>query len=229
MNMRWWNDIIFSISNEKGYKKVKQKINVEQFVNENGRYKVNNDYIFKQQFSILELKHANILQRISRINSLCSQHIYEWTERRKKWNNTNYELSFLQEEIIFHIRRAVDDMISNIWMMNEWENGRKTVKVEIDSIGRYLSRNNTQMNCFDANRDFLDMLNLISNSYKHSIYQTVLSPISAKEAGFYIYTYNKNDMRNKEQEYIYYQSDLLEEFQKMFDVYANFVYERSKR
>ena len=148
---------------------MKQKISIEQFVNKRGGYKVDTNYSFRQRFSILELKHANILQRIGRINSLCMQHVREWEEKGKVGNNMNYELSFLQEEIVFHLRRAVDDMISLVWMMNEWEHGKKVVKVEIDSIGKYLSKKNRKMRCFDRNVGFLNILNNISNSYKHSV------------------------------------------------------------
>lgn len=205
---------------------MKQKISIEQFVNKRGGYKVDTNYSFRQRFSILELKHANILQRIGRINSLCMQHVREWEEKGKVGNNMNYELSFLQEEIVFHLRRAVDDMISLVWMMNEWEHGKKVVKVEIDSIGKYLSEKNRKMRCFDRNVGFLNILNNISNSYKHSVYQTILPLIGEKEAGFYMNMYQKNDTRNDEEECFYNQSDLLNGFQDIFDVYVGIVYEK---
>lgn len=52
--------------------------------------------------------------KINRINRMC----FEYT---KKWNNTNYKFAFLQEEIVYHMRRVVDDMISIVWIQNQME------------------------------------------------------------------------------------------------------------
>lgn len=207
---------------------MKQMINIDDYVGKRGNYIISENRIFKQRFSTLELKHVNLILRISRINKLCLEHTKKWKKEKDKWRNTNYNFAFLQEEIIYHLRRAVDDMISIVWMQNQFENENFVSKIAIDSIGRYLNHKNTELKCFDECTDFLETINDISNSYKHSFYQSVQILISQEEPAFYVYTYKANDTSNGEKEYLYKQSELLEGFEKMLLIYLDTVYEKEE-
>lgn len=205
---------------------MKQKINIDNYIGRDGHYIFPENRKFKQEFSILELKHVNLMLRINRINKLCFEHSKRWKKEKNKWRNTNYKFAFLQEEIIYHLRRAVDDMISIVWTQNQFENEKYVSKVEIDSIGRYLNQKKVELDCFDECTDFLKIINDISNSYKHSVYQTVQTLISQEEPTFYVFAYKFNDVNNGEKEYLYKQSDLLEGFEKMLLIYLDIVYEK---
>lgn len=204
---------------------MKQKINIDKYVGKDGKYIVSENNTFKHAFSSLELKHVNLMLRIDRINKLCLEHTRKWEKEKEKWKNVNYEFAFFQEEIIYHVRRAVDDMISIVWIQSQFENERFVEKIEIDSIGRYLSKKNTELKCYDVCIDFLNTINDVSNSYKHSVYQTVQTLISQEEPAFYVYAYKANDTKNEPQEYLYRQSELLEDLEKMLFIYLATVYE----
>lgn len=204
---------------------MKQNIIIDDYVSRTGKYINKTKKAFKYDLSFLELKHVNMMLRIYRINQLCEKHILKWQEQKNNWNNVNYEFSFLQEEIVFHMRRAVDDMISIAWIHKQFDKEVFVSKIEIDSIGRYLNKRNNDFQDFDECREFLDKMNKISNSYKHSVYQTVQVLISSEEPTFYVYNYQSNDTNNDEYEQLYKQSELLEDFEKMLTIYLNIVYE----
>lgn len=137
----------------------------------------------------------------------------------------NYEYAFLQEEIIYHVRRAVDDMIAIAWIQKQFDNERFVAKIEIDSIGKYLNQKNIEFGIFDECIEFLEIINDVSNSYKHSVYQTTQVKISESEPSFYVYSYKANDNKNGAKEFLYSQSELMKDFQKMLTIYLNVVYE----
>ena len=209
----------------KGGKFMKQKVNIDKYVGKDGKYVISMNKTFKQAFSTLELKHINLMLRINRINRMCFEYTKKWKKEKIKWNNTNYEFAFLQEEIIYHMRRVVDDMISIVWIQNQMESQQNVVKIEIDSIGRYLNKKDSDFKCFDECIEFLNIINSISNSYKHSVFQTVQNLISQEEPSFYVYGYKSNDTNNMEGEYLYSQTELLEGFEKMLNIYLREVYE----
>ena len=204
---------------------MKQTVNIDKYVGKNGKYIISMNKTFKQAFSILELKHINLMLRINRINRMCVEYTKKWMKEKTKWNNTNYEFAFLQEEIIYHMRRVVVDMISIVWIQNQLESQQYVDKIEIDSIGRYLNKKNSDFKCFDECVEFLKIINSISNSYKHSVYQTVQILISREEPSFYVYGYKSNDTNNEEGEYLYSQTELLEGLEKMLNIYLGEVYE----
>ena len=81
------------------------------------------------------------------------------------------------------------------------------------------------LNMKDELRSYDWIINSISNSYKHSVYQTVQILISREEPSFYVYGYKSNDTNNEEGEYLYSQTELLEGLEKMLNIYLGEVYE----
>lgn len=68
--------------------------------------------------------------------------------------------------IIADIRHYIDMSIAITWYL--WS-GRKSSNIKIDSIGKYLSKKNDRFKEYDQFKSFMDLVNAISNAYKHSI------------------------------------------------------------
>ncbi|MCL1916800.1 MAG: hypothetical protein FWG14_00555 [Peptococcaceae bacterium] len=115
----------------------------------------------------------DIVLRINRVNAHYKCYInmrnkYSMKEMRNDLGQL--EDSLIAEEIIYHIRKAIDEMIYSLWMdkvgvLNIDNNQFKP----IDSIGKYLNQNTKILDEFDEYLEFLNEINILSNSYKHSI------------------------------------------------------------
>jgi hypothetical protein len=68
--------------------------------------------------------------------------------------------------IIADIRHYIDMSIAITWYL--WS-GRKNSNIKIDSIGKYLSKKNDRFKEYDQFKSFMNLVNAISNAYKHSI------------------------------------------------------------
>ena len=77
------------------------------------------------------------------------------------------------EEIIYHSRKAVDEMIYSLWANKVgFCSIDESDEPVVDRIWKYLNppkRQTISLREFDGKRDFLERLNTLSNSYKHSI------------------------------------------------------------
>ncbi|MGN0386549.1 MAG: hypothetical protein ACI4EX_11795 [Lachnospiraceae bacterium] len=77
------------------------------------------------------------------------------------------------EEIIYHSRKAIDQMIYALWANKVgWSMIDESNEPVVDCIVKYLKPPKGQtisLREFDSKRDFLGRLNTLSNSYKHSI------------------------------------------------------------
>ena len=92
--------------------------------------------------------------------------------------------------IIADIRRFIDDMISICWCLSQRE---EVENILVDDIGRYL-KSNFQYNDFEGFEDFLQLLNDLSNSYKHSTTNNMQMLIGRDEPCIYAFyaRFNKN-------------------------------------
>ena len=148
----------------------------------------------------------NLVVRINRAKSLYR----EYSNLRDKYSGMSHEERAcvedfaVVEEIVYHTRKCIDEMILSLWMdkvgVNEIDNAESKV---IDCIRDYKKqmRNNQGgehiISEFDAFSDFMESVNQISNSYKHSIldFSPVETDISHDEQhpSFFSYTLKPKD------------------------------------
>lgn len=168
----------------------------------------------------------DIVLRINRINS----HYKFYANMRNKYSMEKthdyadqLEDFLLVEEIVYHVRKAIDEMIYLRWInevgVSSIDNKKKN---PIDSIGKYLNQNIKTIEDFDDFLPFLNKINILSNSYKHSI--NTFSPIATdlecngKVLSFYSYTLREQDI-----DVAIFQADLTNMLRKIFNKFLSVI------
>lgn len=117
----------------------------------------------------------NLVLRIARITSHYKTYLYI-RNLRTKIPSCQLPDFIIVEEIVYHIRKAIDEMIYFLWMNRIGISNIDDQKYKaIDSIGKYLKQKDKAIDEFDEYLDFLNKINILSNSYKHSI--NTFSPV----------------------------------------------------
>lgn len=181
-------------------------------------------------FGNISLKYLDIVQRSDFINDKIIK-IYEYN---KFLNDNGGKLTIdkatintkvfpiykaLIEELFFWFRKTADEFISILFYLKEVKTiGSYPLKVKIDCIGGLLA-NKDKQSCYDDSQiHFLQILNDISNAYKHSFLNAQLSNILGSEFPVvYAAEHRLNDLYKHKPKY--YSLDLKE----VIDAYSDFL------
>ncbi|TAE55599.1 MAG: hypothetical protein EAZ87_19945 [Nostocales cyanobacterium] len=150
-------------------------------------------------FGNLQLKHHKIITRLDRVNERL-QYIYEIHPQlltpTLKINNEYVSYGYSIEELIFHLRRATDEIISMYYLLSNFERtGSYTNSIKIDSIGGLLHDQHTKENPpFDKYLTLLEQLNEVSNAFKHSFVNSDCNLIGKDEPCVYAFSLKKNKL-----------------------------------
>lgn len=197
----------------------------------NGKEKLKcfvNSEIYKDKFEELLGKRQmtlimvcnNIVLRINRIDSLYQSYM---NFQRKYYANYTYEQSMysedflMAEEIVYHARKAIDEMIYSLWMnkvgISNIDNSENKC---IDSIGKYLNQDVKILTEFDDYLEIIKDINVLSNSYKHSIctFSLLETNFSHDEVPLSFLSYA---VREKDSDVKVIQKDLLKTVDQMFE------------
>ncbi len=177
---------------------------------------------------IMMIMIANSLEvRINRIKTLYK----EYSELRNEYFDISHEESaciedfIVVEEIVYHTRKCIDEMILALWMdkvgVNEIGNTKaKTLDCIRDYINQKRANPNTQnlITEFDAFSDFMDAINQISNSYKHSIldFSPVETDIANDKEHPYFFSYT---LKPKDSDIKLSAVEIIQNLEKMFDCF----------
>lgn len=182
----------------------------------------------KRQFMLIMVCN-NLVLRIERMNILCKlyQNLIDEYCNNPIYQQSDYSMYYddflIAEEIIYHARKAIDEMIYSLWIHKVGiENIDDTQDKSIDSIGRYLGQNEKILTEFDDYLSFFDDINKISNSYKHSIcmftpLETDISNNKGKPS-FLSYTIKERDVDKK-----IMQDDLLKMIEMIFNKFLECI------
>lgn len=168
----------------------------------------------------------NLVLRIERMNTLCKlyQNLADEYCNNPIYQQHDYSMYYedflIAEEIIYHARKAIDEMIYSLWLHKVGvENIDTTQEKPIDSIGRYLCQSEKILTEFDDYLSFFNDINRISNSYKHSI--CMFSPFETDvsnnrgDISFLSYTIKEKDVGKK-----IMQDDLLKTVKMIFNKFS---------
>ena len=186
--------------------------------------------LYDQNKLMLIMICNDIVVRINHIELLCASYsdfrnCYQSLSRDEKSRYSAKIKDFIiVEDIIYHARKTVDQMIYGLWINKVGINNINDKTKEIDSIGKYLKRQakNKVIDEFDSFYDFIDNLNEISNSYKRSVsdfshIETDLN-INQNNPVFFSYTFKENDKDIK-----IGQHELIEQIKIMFEHFLNCI------
>jgi hypothetical protein len=90
---------------------------------------------------------------------------------------------FANEQAIYLLRRAADEMIALIWCLSEWEKkGTYPQQIEVDCIGAVLKKpNDRKLKAWRDHVQVLKALNEIANAFKHSFVYSDITLIGRDE------------------------------------------------
>jgi hypothetical protein len=114
---------------------------------------------------------------------------------------------FIAEELIFHMKGVLDNLIQIIHIRANFEEFNRNQKVHIDSIGGLLNAKNKSSNTFQIvfgdnsnfiadSTGFLSILNDLFNSFKHSMLHLESHHLICRELPSIISYYAKNNDYN---------------------------------
>ena len=172
----------------------------------------------------------DIVVRINHIELLCASYssfkncYQSLSNDEKSYYSAKLKDFIIVEDIIYHARKTVDQMIYGLWINKVGVNNINDKTKEIDSIGKYLKRQTKYkvIDELDSFYNFIDNLNEISNSYKHSVsdFSHIETDLNNNQTNpvFYSYTFKENDKDIKIGQY-----ELIEQIKKMFDHFLSCI------
>ncbi len=167
---------------------------------ESEEYKEKFQKLFNDRNIMLIMMCNNLVLRIERMNNLCKSYTNLRDEYRNNpiYQQRDYSMYYddflIAEEIIYHARKAIDEMIYSLWIHRTGvKNIDNAQSKTIDSIGRYLNQKEKILTEFDEYITFFDDINMVSNSYKHSL--CTFSPLQTDgDISFMSYTLRGRDV-----------------------------------
>lgn len=177
-------------------------------------YKNKFEELLENRQMMLIMVCNNIVLRMNHIDSLYQSYMNSYSMR--EWSAYSEEF-LVAEEIVYHSRKAIDEMIYSLWMYKVGISNLDNAESKcIDSIGKYLNQDVKMLTEFDDFLGIIKDINVLSNSYKHSIctFDPIGTDYSHMEelASFWSYAVRERDPDVK-----VIQEDLLKTVDKMFE------------
>jgi hypothetical protein len=159
-------------------------------------------------FGNMQLKLFKVVERLDMANVRLLSAQQSWTAGMSTGNaTTDAEIvrkgqalrihGYLAEEAITHTRRAIDELISLVWFLSEFERNKKYPhSILVDCIGGLLNAKHQSdaVVMMKAHESFLRNLNDISNALKHSFIQSDSNLIGATEPAVYALSLYRNEI-----------------------------------
>jgi hypothetical protein len=149
-------------------------------------------------FGNFYLKYLKIIGRIDHINLLI-QDVFSGFLQTHQSQGSDVLHQLIAEEVVYWLRKTVDELISLQYVLYfQEQKGQFPIKVEVDCIG-LLNHQNSQdfKGNFLDHLSFLNILNEVSNAYKHSFVNSEISLIGAEEPAVYALALRRNDLANQ--------------------------------
>lgn len=147
-------------------------------------------------FGNLALKYIKVFQHLDHANHtilrVYAQHVALRTDPASPYISSHL---LFQEEIVYWLRQASDELISLTSVLDVWQrSGACPETVPIDCIGALIAGDIPSR--YSQSLEFLDTLNNVSNAYKHSFINTQLSLVGADEPVVYALGLKRNKLAN---------------------------------
>jgi len=127
----------------------------------------------KSPYGNFQLKLMKLRQRIDEANRRLADSAHYWSQTNTDGIlpvNSLEKHMFANEQAVYLMRRAADELISLVWCLMELQSkGEYPLKIEVDCIGRLLCESKHPVaSVFPDRTKVLQTLNEISNAFKHS-------------------------------------------------------------
>jgi len=181
-----------------------------------------------------QLKQMKLCMRLDEANRRLLDSFHFWLAASKPGiiSANAYERHvYANEQVIYMMRRAADELISMIWCLNEFEK-HKTYpkKIKIDSIGALLRLKDNQMpDIFRPHKGILQALNEIANAFKHSFINSDITLIGCDEPCVHALALNYNNLESGAKFHNVTLQQIVSEFNSFYVDAMQWLKEFSKR
>lgn len=163
------------------------------------------------------LKHMKLVNRLAYLNKLLEEQYQIWLTlinepridkssdialiqsilKHKEWQNLLTNNNFKQEELIMHLRKAVDECVVLLSIATNCfiEGNKNGTKRPFESVGEIINQID-RIKLLKPHKDFLMTINDISNGFKHCVANSVNGKIGKLEPCVFIYTNEKDKREN---------------------------------
>ncbi len=168
----------------------------------------------------LQLKLFKIIQRLDEANRRINDSYTFWENCLNNTIINSFEQHvFANEQFIYLIRKSADELISLIWVLNEYKNNNNYPnKIKVDCLGSVLNQNEkSRLNIFTSNINIIKKLNEISNAFKHSFINSDHTLLGAKEPRIYALSLDYNNSKSKPIFYDFSIDEIINEYNTFFN------------
>lgn len=185
----------------------------------------------KTPFGNMALKHTKVVQTLDHVNRKLQCIYADWQSLRIGQPPTIDDLLanrsptahlLLIEEAIYFLRKVADDLIATAFLLYRFHDSNQyPTTLEIDSIGSLL-HTKAHLEFKERLSDavgFLELLNDISNAYKHSFVNSDISLIGQLEPCAPALALKQNNLeRHEEKLYVVAVSHIVHDFNKFYEL-----------
>lgn len=169
----------------------------------------------------LQLKLLKVRQRIDEANRRLRDSFEYWSRidtRDTDSENAIERHIHANEQAVYMMKRAADELIALTWCLAAWENtGAYPREIKVDCIGAVLYGNNSCAPEYcDAHTLVLKFLNEISNAFKHSFVNSDLNMIGKDEPRVYALALNRNKIESGTELYEILLSYFVEDYSRFY-------------
>lgn len=148
-----------------------------------------------------QLKFVKLCQRIDEANRRLIDSAHYWSQTNTDGMLTINSLEkhmFANEQAVYLMRRAADELISLVWCLMEMEsNGEYPPSIDVDCIGALLHKTQEQVSLvFQEHTPVLETLNEISNAFKHSFVHSDVTLLGRDEPRVHALALNGNALKS---------------------------------
>lgn len=153
-----------------------------------------------------QLKLRKICERIDEANRRLTESHAFWKQARPNGispTNTFQRHIYTNEQAIYLLRRAADEMIALIWCLSEWHTkGGYPNEIKVDCIGALLKQPPEDfLKPCSQHVHMLTLLNEVANAFKHSFVQSDIDVIGRDEPCVNALSLNYNKLASGTQFY----------------------------
>lgn len=182
----------------------------------------------------LQLKYMKIIQRLDEANRRIADSWRFW-----KMCKTNgllpagaYERHvFANEEAIYMLRRAADELVSLVWLLSKHESEKEyPLKIKIDCLGAVISQEESQRHeAFSSHINLIEALNNVANAFKHSFINSDHTLMGAEEPRVHALGLNRNKLGAEPIFYDYSLDELVQQYNAFYSSCISWLTAYSKR
>jgi len=145
-------------------------------------------------FGNMSLKYSQLVFRLDHVNLLIREVFKSYARAKAADDGTITHHLLLIEELVYWIRKTADELIALVHILNERQSaGAYPERINPDAIGPLLALQNIPA-WVQPHREFLNLLNEISNAYKHSFINSDAMLVGRDEPGVYALALKRNDL-----------------------------------